>query len=44
MILNDQFDRDQLYWIEDRSNKEKNIVTKIYSTKTDRTALVRAQR
>jgi serine/threonine protein kinase len=44
MILNDQFDRDELYWVEAESNKEKNVVTKIYLPKNDRTARVRAQR
>jgi hypothetical protein len=43
MIPNDQIDRDELYWIETESNKEKNVVIKIYLPKTDRTARLRAQ-
>jgi tRNA A-37 threonylcarbamoyl transferase component Bud32 len=42
-ILYDQFDHDEFYWIETESNKEKNVVAKIYMPKNDRTARIRAQ-
>jgi hypothetical protein len=44
MILNDQFDHDEMYWVEAESNKEKNVVTKIYVPQTDRNARIRARR
>jgi hypothetical protein len=33
-----------LYWVEAESNKQKNVVTKIYVPKNDRTARIRARR
>ena len=44
MMPNDQYESDQLYWIEFESNKEQNVVTKIYLPLNDRIARVRAQR
>jgi hypothetical protein len=44
MILNDEFDHDELYWVETESKKDKNIVTKIYVPKNDQTARIRARR
>jgi hypothetical protein len=44
MILKDEFDHDELYWVETESKKDKNIVTKIYVPKNDRTAQIRARR
>jgi serine/threonine protein kinase len=42
--LHDQFDQDELYWVEAESNKEKNVLTKIYVPKNNRIARMRARR
>ncbi len=42
MITNDPVDSDQFYWLEDEPNKEKNVLAKIYSPKTDQRARIRA--
>jgi hypothetical protein len=44
MIGNDSVDSDEFYWMENEPNKEKNVLTKIYSPKTDRRARIRALR
>lgn len=44
MIRNDPVDSDEYYWMENEPNKEKNVLTKIYSPKTDRRARIRALR
>lgn len=41
MIENDS---EKFYWMENEPNKEKNVLTKIYTPKTDRGARVRALR
>lgn len=42
--MHDQFDQDELYWVEAESNKEKNVLTKIYVPKNNRIARMRARR
>ena len=44
MIGNDPVDSDEYYWMENEPNKEKNVLTKIYSPKTDPKARIRALR
>ena len=44
MILNDQFDQDELYWVQKESKKEKNVIIKIYVSKNDPLARIRAKR
>jgi hypothetical protein len=44
MVPNDQYDSDEMYWIETESNKHKNVVIKIYLPKNSQTARLRAQR
>jgi serine/threonine protein kinase len=43
MIQKDEFDCDEMYWVEGGLNEEENVVTKIYLPISNRTTRIRAQ-